>query len=159
VEATLMALHYPLYIGWVFAHLVLWEAAVFVAVHQAVTGVYFGLSFAPNHKGMPMADESGELDFLRRQVIPTRNLKANPISDYVFGPLGTQIEHHLFPNMARNNTRKARPLVKALCRERGIPYHETGVLEAYSEIFIHLHHVSAPLRRGRQKGGTHGDAQ
>lgn len=146
LEGIAMALHYPLFFGFVFWQLGFVGAVGFLALHQGITGLYIGLTFAPNHKGMPMVDEGMELDFVRRQVLTSRNLTKNRLGDYLFGSLATQIEHHLFPTMAENNVRKAEPIVKAFCRERSISYHETGLFEAYSEIVMHLHDASAPLR-------------
>ena len=40
-------------------------------------------------------------DFLRRQVLTSRNVRGGPITDFVFGGLNYQIEHHLFPAMPR----------------------------------------------------------
>lgn len=145
-EAATMALHYPLFFGLVFWQLGFGLGLLFLAVHQGLVGLYIGATFAPNHKGMPTVDDQTELDFVRRQVLTSRNLTAGRAKDYVFGALAAQIEHHLFPSMPRNNLRKAEPLVKAFCRERSIEYYETGVPRAFVEIVQHLHEVGAPLR-------------
>ena len=58
-----------------------------------------------------------------------------------------QLEHHLFPNMPRNNLGKARQLVKRFCAQRGVRYTEVGMLRSYQEFIEFLHQVSAPLRR------------
>lgn len=147
IEVAATVLHYPLFFGLVFSQLGFAAALPFVLLHQGLTGLYMGMSFAPNHKGMPTVDDQSGLDFVRRQVITSRNLVRGRVSDYVFGPLASQIEHHLFPNMPSNNGRKAEPLVKDFCRERAIAYHETGLLQAYREILEHLHEVGAPLRQ------------
>lgn len=141
-----MLLHYPLFFGLVFWQLGIWHGVIFLLIQQGLTGLYIGLTFAPNHKGMPLVDDESGMDFVRCQVLTSRNLKKGRLSDYVFGPLASQIEHHLFPAMATNNGRKAEPLVKAFCRERSISYYETGVFRAYREILQHLYEVGAPLR-------------
>jgi fatty acid desaturase len=145
-EALLLTVHFALYFGLLFYLLGLWSAVLFVIIHQALFGVYLGSVFAPNHKGMPVLDKDTKMDFLRRQVLTSRNLKAHPLTDFLFGPLGCQIEHHLFPTMPRNNQRKAEKIVKAFCREKSIAYHETSVLRSYREILQHLHQVTVPLR-------------
>jgi fatty acid desaturase len=147
LEGIAMALHYPLFFGFVVWQLGIIGGLGFLLIHQSLTGLYIGLTFAPNHKGMPMVDEGSELDFVRRQVLTSRNLTKNRLGDYLFGSLATQIEHHLFPTMAENNVRKAEPIVRAFCRERSISYHETGLFEAYREIVMHLHDASAPVRQ------------
>jgi fatty acid desaturase len=147
LESIAMALHYPLYFGFVIWQLGIPGALGFLALQQGLTGLYVGLSFAPNHKGMPMVEDGSDLDFVRRQVVTSRNLTENRVSDYLFGSLATQIEHHLFPTMAQNQVRNADPIVKAFCLERSISYHETGLFEGFREIFLHLHDAGVPLRR------------
>ena len=66
--------------------------------------------------------------------------------DFWYGGLNYQIEHHLFPTMPRCNLRKAQPLVRMFCAERGISYYETGMIASFKEILQFLHKVSAPLR-------------
>ena len=145
-EALLLIVHFALYLGLLFFLLGLWPAVLFIVIHQAFFGLYLGSVFAPNHKGMPVLDKETKMDFLRRQVLTSRNLKAHPLTDFLFGPLGCQIEHHLFPTMSRNNQRKAEKIVKTFCRERSIAYHETSVLQSYREILQHFHQVTAPRR-------------
>lgn len=147
LEGLAMALHYPLFFGFVFWQLGPRMGLLFLLLHQGLTGLYIGLTFAPNHKGMPMVDDETELDFVRRQVLTSRNLTRNRLCDYLFGSLATQIEHHLFPTMASNQVRKAEPIVRDFCRERAIEYYETGLFAAYREILLHLHDAGAPIRR------------
>lgn len=147
-EKLLLALHLAWYFGLLFYLLDIWSAVLFIIVHRALLGLYLGSVFAPNHKGMLILDKDSQMDFLRRQVLTSRNLKAHPVTDFLFGPLGCQIEHHLFPNMPRKNLRKAEKIVQAFCRDRSIAHHETSVLHSYREILQHFHQVSAPLREG-----------
>jgi fatty acid desaturase len=66
--------------------------------------------------------------------------------DLLLGGLNYQIEHHLFPNMARPNLRHAQPLVRAFCRQHGLPYTEAGLFGSYAQAVRHPHGVGAPLR-------------
>jgi fatty acid desaturase len=68
------------------------------------------------------------------------------VTDYVYGGLNYQIEHHLFPTMPRNRLGEARQVVKQFCAERGVPYHETSVVQSFTEIVESLHEAGAPLR-------------
>jgi fatty acid desaturase len=146
VEAILLVAHAIGYLGVIFALLSPVKAIVFIAIHQGLWGLYMGLSFAPNHKGMPMPTEDDDWDFLRKQVLTSRNIRGGRVVDFALGGLNYQIEHHLFPSMPRNNLRLAQPLVKQYCAEQGIPYEETGLVDSYREALRHLHTVSAPLR-------------
>jgi fatty acid desaturase len=145
-ESILIVAHYVAYFGVLFAVLEPVQAAVFVAVHRGLYGVFMVSVFAPNHKAMPMLEQGSKMDFLRRQVLTSRNVCPHPVTDFWYGGLNYQIEHHLFPGMPRNKLRDAQPIVRDFCREHDIGYHETSVLGSYREILGHLHAVGAPLR-------------
>ena len=149
LEASLIVLHVALYLGVVFYALSVGQAVVFILVHQGLYGLYFGSVFAPNHKGMPTLDSKSQLDFVRRQVLTSRDIKAHPLTDFWYGGLNYQIEHHLFPSMPRNNLKRAQVIVRAFCEERSIPYRESGALESNIEILQFLYQVSGPAREAR----------
>lgn len=113
----------------------------FLAVQIAVFGVYMGGSFAPNHKGMPLIPKDAEIDFLRRQILTSRNISGGRPMDWAMGGLNYQIEHHLFPRMASPNLHKVRPLVVEFCAEYEIPYTETTLIESYGIITRYLNRV------------------
>ena len=115
------------------------QAVVFLVVQQGLFGVYLGASFAPNHKGMPVVGKDEKVDFLRRQVLTSRNIRGSGLTDLALGGLNYQIEHHLFPSMPRPNLRHAQAPVRAFCAQRGIPYSETGLLASYGQVLRHLH--------------------
>ena len=117
------------------------KAAVFILVHQGLVGLYLGVSFAPNHKGMPMLAADDDSDFLRRQVLTSRNIHGGRLVDTALGALNYQIEHHLFPNMPRPNLRRSQPMIREFCREHGLPYVQTGLLDSYAQTLRHLHAV------------------
>jgi fatty acid desaturase len=75
------------------------------------------------------------------------------LTDFWFGGLNYQIEHHLFPHMARNKLKAAQATVKVFCQAHAIPYCETGIIQAYGEALRYLHHISAPLRLAEKNGG------
>ena len=152
-EVLLISLHVALYVGGLVYLLGVWSALLFIVVHHALLGLYLGFSFATNHKGMLMLEENSRMGYLRRQILTARNLNPHPLTDFFFGPLGCQIEHHLFPAMPRNRLRVAEPMVKAFCQQRSIAYHETSLRQAYREILHHLHEVGAPLRKERRWRG------
>ena len=117
------------------------KAVAFLAVQLAVFGLYMGSSFAPNHIGMPLVSAKLKLDFLRRQVLMSRNISGGaPISVFM-GGLNYQIEHHLFPSMARPYLRKAQPLVAAYCAAQGVPYTRTTLWQSYRIVIGYLNTV------------------
>ncbi|MER6946678.1 acyl-CoA desaturase [Nonomuraea sp. NPDC000554] len=146
LEAALLAVHFAAYFGVVFATLPLGKALVFLVVHQGLFGIYLGSTFAPNHKGMPILTKDDKLDFLRKQVLTSRNVRGNLFTDVALGQLNYQIEHHLFPNMPAPNLRRAQPIVRQYCADLGVSYLETGLLSSYGQALRHLHEVGAQLR-------------
>jgi len=148
-EVAAVAAGLGLYFAVPFLFLPAWHAVIVIVVHRALAGLYMGLVFAPNHKGMPVLDAEVRLDYMRQQVLTSRNIHSIPLLDFAYGGLNRQIEHHLFPNMPRNRLKDAREVVKEFCEERGIKYHETGFWQSQREILGYMHEMGAPLRRGR----------
>jgi fatty acid desaturase len=147
LEWLLFIMHFVLYFALIFSVLGFWQALLFVAIHQAFTGLYLGSIFAPNHKGMPVLDKDSKVGFLHRQVLTARNIYAGPVTDFWYGGLNYQIEHHLFPTMPRNKLKEAQFVVKLFCQEYDIPYYETSFAQSYREILQYLYEVGAPLRQ------------
>jgi fatty acid desaturase len=145
-EAVMLGLHTVGYLGVVLLVLSPVKAAAFIVVQQALFGLYLGCSFAPNHKGMPILDADDQTDFLRRQVLTSRNVRGGPLVDLALGALNYQIEHHLFPSMPRPNLRRSQPLIRAFCRQHDLSYCETTLLRSYAQALGHLHDVGGPLR-------------
>jgi len=146
LEGALLVVHFAAYLSAVFLVLSPGKAIAFIAIHQGLWGVYMGCSFAPNHKGMLTLTEGHMLDFLRKQVLTSRNVCGGPGVDFALGGLNYQIEHHLFPSMPRPNLRHAQPIVEAFCREHDIAYRQCGLLRSYGDVLGHLHAVGQPLR-------------
>ncbi len=146
LEGLLLLMHVAGYLMALLVVLSPLQAVVFLAVQQGLFGLYLGCAFAPNHKGMPTLTQDDELDFLRRQVLTSRNVAGSRLVDFVLGGLNYQIEHHLFPNMPRPNLRRAQPLIRAFCQHHGLPYTEASLFGSYAEAIRHLHTVGAPLR-------------
>lgn len=145
-ERLLLISHYVWYFGLLSSQLAIWQAIIFILVHQVFSGVYMGSVFAPNHKGMPVLDADSKMDFLHRQIITARNVCGHPLTDFWCGGLNYQIEHHLFPSMPRNRLREAQGIIKTFCLEHAISYYETPFIQSYRETVQFLHEVSAPLR-------------
>jgi fatty acid desaturase len=137
-EAGLLVAHIAGYLTAVFLVLSPLQAVAFIALHQGLFGLYLGSSFAPNHKGMPVFASGDNVDFLRRQVLTSRNVRGSRLTDLTLGGLNYQIEHHLFPSMPRPNLRHAQAPVRAFCAEHGIPYAQTGLLASYAMVLRHL---------------------
>jgi fatty acid desaturase len=145
-EALMLGLHAAGFLAAVLLVLSPVKAIVFVVVQQALFGLYLGCSFAPNHKGMPILAADDQSDFLRRQVLTSRNVRGGWLVDFALGGLNYQIEHHLFPSMPRPNLRRSQAIVKAFCHQHGVSYCETTLWRSYAQAIRHLHDVGRPLR-------------
>ena len=95
---------------------------------------------------MPIIPEGADVDFLRRQVLTSRNVRGGWFTDLLLGGLNYQVEHHLFPNMPRPSLRRAQALVRAYCHDHRITYTETSLVGSYLAALRHLHALGAPLR-------------
>ena len=145
-EGGLLVAHVAGYLTAVFLLLSPVQAVAFIVIQQGLFGIYLGCAFAPNHKGMPVVGEDEKIDFLRRQVTTSRNIRGGWLTDFALGGLNYQIEHHLFPSMPRPSLRHAQETVRAFCDACGVAYHETGLFASYAQVLRHLHTVGGSLR-------------
>ncbi|OKK16016.1 delta fatty acid desaturase [Streptomyces sp. CB00455] len=148
-EGSLLFAHIAAYLGALFLVLPPGKAIAFLVVHQCLFGVYLGSIFAPNHKGMPILRGADRPDFLRRQVLTSRDVRGGIVTDIVLGGLNYQIEHHLFPSMPSPHLRRAQAIVRSHCQELGISYLETSLINSYRQTLASLHDAGAPIREAR----------
>lgn len=141
VERVFVGVRLAGYLALLFTLLPPGKAAAFLAVQLGVFGLFLGGAFAPNHVGMPIVARGERVDFLQRQVAMSRNVSGGWAIDLLMGGLNLQVEHHLFPAMARANLRAVRPLVRAHCAEHGVPYTETDLWSAYRQLLGYLNTV------------------
>jgi Fatty acid desaturase len=117
------------------------RAVVFILAQQSLFGLYVGSSFAPNHKGMLVLQAGDRTDFLRRQVLTSRNVHGGWLTDLALGGLNYQIEHHLLPSMPRPNLRRSQIIVKQFCHQRGLPYCQSSLIGSYTQALCFLNTV------------------
>ncbi|GAA3210420.1 acyl-CoA desaturase [Microbacterium terregens] len=141
VEIAFITLRIAGFLTLVFVVLSPGIAVVFLAVQLGIFGVYMGMAFAPNHKGMPLVPKDAKLDFLTRQVLMSRNVRGTWVLDVAMGGLNYQIEHHLFPSMPRPHLRHVSPLVREYCARHGVPYTATGLFESYGIVIRYINRV------------------
>jgi fatty acid desaturase len=147
VEASLIMLHAALYLTVVLLVLSPLKALAFVALQQAVFSVYLGISFAPNHKGMPIIESATAASFARRQVVTARNVRGGWFTTFMLGGLNYQIEHHLFESMPRPNLRRVQGVVRDFCVATDLGYSEEGFVESFRQIVHHLSEAGAAASR------------
>jgi fatty acid desaturase len=145
-ELALIAVRLAVVIVPVFVFLPIGMAFAFMGVQLAVFGVYMGASFAPNHKGMPIIAPDARLDFFSKQVRTSRNVRGGWWATWLMGGLNYQVEHHLFPSMARPHLAKAREIVREFCATHDVPYTETSLLKSYAIVIDYLNRVGLAAR-------------
>ena len=146
VEAALVVARLGAFVVVLLMVMPVGKAAAFFCVQMAVFGLCLGGSFAPNHKGMPIVPPTLKIDFLRRQVLMSRNVRGGPFVDFAMGGLNYQIEHHLFPNMPRPNLKRVQPIVRAYCARHEVSYTEVGLLASYGIVVDYLNNVGLRAR-------------
>jgi len=150
MEASLLILHAALYLTvvlWVLSPL---KALAFIVAQQAVFSVYLGVSFAPNHKGMPIIESAAAPGFARRQVVTARNIRGGRLTTFMLGGLNYQIEHHLFPSMPRPNLRRVQGLVRDFCAATELGYSEDSFAGSFRQITRHLSEAGAAAGRHQE---------
>jgi fatty acid desaturase len=141
VEAAFIGVRLVSFFALVFIVLPPGKALAFIGIQLAVFGLYMGLSFAPNHIGMPIVPPDVKIDFLRRQVLMSRNVTGGRWVDTFMGGLNFQVEHHLFPSMARPHLRKVAPIVREYCEKLGVRYTETSIGQSYVAVTRYINQV------------------
>ncbi|MDM4763153.1 acyl-CoA desaturase [Galbitalea sp. SE-J8] len=116
-------------------------AVAFLGVQMAVFGLYMGSSFAPNHIGMAVLPATSRIDFLRRQVLTSRNITGGWWMTAFMGGLNFQVEHHLFPSMPRPHLRRANEIVREYCEARSVRYTENPLPTAWRVVLRYLDRV------------------
>ena len=109
----------------------------------------------PTTRACRSSAAADQTDFLRRQVLTSRNVRGGWLTDFALGGLNYQIEHHLFPCMPRPNLRRAQALVRAFCQQRGVPYCQSqpgGLLRPGPAPPQHRRQASPPRHRGLTGG-------
>jgi fatty acid desaturase len=146
LELGMLAVRFSVVLVPVFLLLPLGMAFAFMGVQLAVFGVYMGASFAPNHKGMPVIARDAKLDFFSKQVRTSRNVRGGWWATWLMGGLNYQIEHHLFPSMARPHLARTREIVREYCIANDVPYRETSLLRSYAIVIDYLNRVGLAAR-------------
>jgi fatty acid desaturase len=141
LEIVLLTVRNIVYVSVLFTFMPLGMAFAFLGVQLAIFGLYMGASFAPNHIGMPILPRGSKVDFLRRQVLTSRNIKGGHVMNHFMGGLNYQVEHHLFPSMPRPHLRRAAEITREYCEAKGIEYTAVGLGSAYAHVVRYLNEV------------------
>merc|ERR1712160_744 len=123
------------------------RSLMYFFISTCSSGLFLALVFGLGHNGMAVYDATTRPDFWKLQVTTTRNITGGHgipqwFVDWLCGGLQYQVDHHLFPMMPRHNLPKTHKLVESFCKEWGVTYHETDLIDGTYEVLKHLSTVS-----------------
>lgn len=145
-ELLFIAVRHAAFFTFLFVLLPPGMAVAFIAVQVAVFGFLLGGAFSLNHIGMPTVPHDANIDFLRRQVRMSRNIRGGPLVHFFMGGLEYQIEHHLFPKAPRPHLRALQTIAREHCARNEVLYTETTAREACGTIVAYLNQVGLKNR-------------
>lgn len=83
-----------------------------------------------NHQPEPKLDNAEKYNFIADQIITTRDVTCPDwITEYLFGGMQYQLEHHLFPFLPKYRYPRLRPLVARFCEENGLEFKNSGIVD------------------------------
>lgn len=145
-----------------FVLLTLWPANVWVPA-VFLSGLMSALIVTPTHQSEKFFPEF-QHDWVTAQFTSTRNaVMSNPFSEWLWGGMQYQLEHHLFPSMPRGKYPLLRPILQKFAEENNIPggYRESGEFEIlkmnwdlYKEVAESDPVEGAPYSRGHGQLGA-----
>ena len=103
----------------------IWAPAIFLS------GLLTALIVTPTHQSEEMFGEYQD-DWVSAQFRSTRNaVMTNPFSEWLWGGMQYQLEHHLFPSMPRHRYPQLRERLIAFANSNNVPggYRESGEFE------------------------------
>lgn len=109
------------------AHYVLFAAACAFSVPKMVgvvslSSLFTAVIVTVSHQSEELFFER-QPDWVAAQLRSTRDsVSSNPFSEWIWGGMNYQVEHHLFPTMPRSKYPALAPRLKAWCEARGIEY-------------------------------------
>jgi fatty acid desaturase len=121
IELTLMAIGYT------------WLASLPLAVSLGsilIGGWLVAVVVTSNHQPEPKFGPTDKYNFVADQIISTRDVECPDwITEYLFGGMQYQLEHHLFPFLPKYRYRAVRGLVKKFAEDHGLEFKCSGIAD------------------------------
>ena len=125
----------------------------YAVAHAALGHLYMAIlhiQITLSHWERPMAhskeDNVNFGEWIRQQVTTGRNINANWFTDWYWGGLHYQIEHHVFPRVPRHNLARLKLLLAPFLEEHGLPYCTSNFGEALSALLNSLRDVTGHIK-------------
>eukprot|EP00958_Prasinococcus_capsulatus_P003194 scaffold297_cov386-Prasinococcus_capsulatus_cf.AAC.2 len=141
---------------WLFAllsQLPTWFDAIGVYLVSNVVLSILHVQLNLNHyrNEMFLDEERVKAGFFRHQLASTANVKTSWWHDWFHGGLQYQVEHHLFPLLARPHLAEVAPMVKQLAVDYSVTYHEGEFMDLQLECMAALSRVARWFRERERK--------
>jgi len=106
---------------------------------EVVSNLHSFAIVAPTHTGLDIPTFEGHArgveEYCVRQIVGSVNYdSAGPVTDFLQGYMGYQIEHHLWPDLPLRQYPRVAKRVEALCREHGLVYRRQSVWRRIAEM-------------------------
>merc|ERR1712154_645766 len=134
-----------------------WVPAVFLS------GLMSALIVTPTHQSEELFEDF-QFDWVTAQFRSTRNaVMTNPFSEWIWGGMQYQLEHHLFPSMPRSKYPALKPILTQFADKYNIPggYRESGEFQILKDNWLLYKRVAeadavegAPYSRGHGQLGA-----
>src|SRR5690606_265434 len=142
LELLSMAIHWT-YLMLIIFYLVPQEYRLWFYFFTHCTVGFLHVQLVLNHWERPTKYSTEEQDnWFVKQVVTGNNIDGNIFTEWFYGGLHFQIEHHLYPRMPRHNLRKAKKYVVEFCKKWNIPYSSMGFWESVFAVLRNLYQVS-----------------
>jgi fatty acid desaturase len=143
----------------------LWNEAAPIALNYAWMALFLPVGVAVGHVFLAgaiaativtVSHQAEEMhaapqdDWVAQQIETTRDaVTGNPFSEWLWGGMNYQLEHHLFPTMPRYRYPALVPKIQALCEAHNIEYRVGTEMELIQRNFEMLRRVGQePAKRG-----------
>lgn len=121
IERTLIAVNY------------MWLACLpyYVSIGSILLGgLFVAIVVTVNHQTEEVIETDSPYDFVVDQFRSTRGVACpDAFSEYFFGGLQYQLEHHLFPTMPKERYPKLRPIINQFAQDHKLQCHLSGISE------------------------------
>eukprot|EP00310_Coccolithus_braarudii_P013141 CAMPEP_0183350870 /NCGR_PEP_ID=MMETSP0164_2-20130417/21535_1 /TAXON_ID=221442 /ORGANISM="Coccolithus pelagicus ssp braarudi, Strain PLY182g" /LENGTH=438 /DNA_ID=CAMNT_0025522887 /DNA_START=67 /DNA_END=1383 /DNA_ORIENTATION=- len=119
--------------GLLFGQAAYTRSLVSLILAELLTNAHAFLNIVTNHAGSDLYRFEKHCTprsstFYLRAIISSANFwTGSDLNDFMHGWLNYQVEHHMWPDLSPLSYQKAQPLVKALCKQHGVPYVQHSV--------------------------------
>lgn len=97
-----------------------------------LSGLLVAFVVTSNHQTEEILEKDDKYNFVVDQFRTTRGIACpDPITEFLFGGMQYQMEHHLFPIMPRYYYPAVRPLINKFAAENGMQHHISGMVEIF----------------------------